>query len=246
MRAEVERYYGEMYFRILLILVKIGVEDRLVHGMATDILSAIKVTESEPDAAMAVSRVLGGDFALPADAHESRARYLAELVRPHVRGLLLDFGCGDGQVSVGLSEDTTLYDISDFRVPDARSTNFTSDWGRVAELAPFDTAIVLTVLHHCDEPDLVLDNITAVTHRVIIVESVVSHLNPGHVQSFVDWFWNRGLHPGVPIPVPGNFRTDEEWQKEFSRRGLSLAHHVDLGIDLPGAPEHHVLYVLDK
>ncbi len=246
MRNALEAQYGEMYYRLLLVLSTLS-ESQLPetrHKVVCSVLSVIKAEEDEQRASTIIS-ALFGHMSQVEWSLEARAKYLAKLVTPEILGRVLDFGCGDGAISLARPDQSFLYDVADYRSAKAKKLPFTSDWSEVERQGTFDTAIALTVLHHCDDPMAELDRLSKVACRLVIVESVVSRLNTWETMALIDWFYNRCLHDGAPIPVPGTFLSDEAWQAEFKKRGWRIVAADDLGVDLPFAPEHHVLYVLD-
>ncbi len=158
---------------------------------------------------------------------------------------LLDFGCGDGQVGDELSARFVVasYDVADYRLK--KSGYFTNSWADLSSQR-FDSALAVTVFHHCDDPDLEIERLRNITQRLVVIESVINSSMPWEIQALVDWIYNRGLHPRASIPVPGNFRTIVGWMETFTRHGFVITHTEDFGIDLPIVPEHHVLFVLDR
>jgi len=101
----------------------------------------------------------------------------------------------------------------------------------------------------------------ATRKRLIIIESVVGvhrpldkdvryelvdepDKNQIEYAAFVDWFYNRVLHDGVPVPY--NFTKPENWLAQFLKKKMNLAQTKHLGQDIPIGPEYHILFVLDK
>jgi hypothetical protein len=62
--------------------------------------------------------------------------------------------------------------------------------------------------------------------------------------TFVDWLYNRVFHDGVSVPY--NYNTPQGWKRLLEDMGWCVKEIVDLGMDQPIVPEHHVLFVLDK
>lgn len=255
-RENLAQYYGEMYFRLVLILSQLGIPQEKIDSNIKWIFDMISTEKSEARAANYIGReivpqIIGRPLA-------SRAQYMAEIVSPYLKkGRLLDFGCGDGKVSFSLSSTgrayanqvshITLYDIETYVEKKIRDImEFTTDWNRIKSSFAFDTTLVLTVLHHCEDIDQEMERLLQVSKRLIIIESIVSNLNPGPVMAWIDWFYNRGLHPLTDIPVPGNFKTHDEWLNIFYLYNLKLEKIIDYGVDLLVAPEHHMMYVLDN
>lgn len=65
------------------------------------------------------------------------------------------------------------------------------------------------------------------------------------MNSFIDWFINRVVR-STDINVPLNYKTKHEWNIIFKEAGFKITNAIDMGIDEPVAPEHHILYILDR
>jgi len=152
--------------------------------------------------------------------------------------------------SLDMLKTTILYDIDDYRAESAKKYSFLDNKESIIEYAKeygkFETVLVVTVFHHCDEPEVEIEFLSRVAKRVIIIESVINETMSWGAQGVVDWLYNRGMHPGASIPVPGNFKTVENWKEIFVKHGFETTRIDDLGQDLPIVPEYHVLFVLDK
>ena len=125
----------------------------------------------------------------------------------------------------------------------------------------FDTTLLLTVLHHSDEPLQVLEEARRVTKqggRVIVLESVYGVDAYGDltieeqrlVNIFFDHFYNRIIHYNEfeenKVNVPFNFRTPEQWNELFEQNGFKVVSTTHLGFDQQCVPEYHTLHVLEK
>lgn len=195
-----------------------------------------------------------------------RARIIFEQISPFLIGeSLLDIGCGNGLVSY-LAKDRfkqiMLLDVVRY-VPPAFGLNFLEyrDGEPLPVKQQYDTVLLLTVLHHAEDPLRLLREAWATTRqRLVIIESVVGvHALPNNVKyelvnrsdedqiafaAFVDWFYNRVLHDDVPVPY--NFTKPDNWKARFVQYGMHLTQTVELGQDIEIGPEYHVLFVLDK
>ena len=230
------------------------------------LIRAIRENCWEDEAALAIYEVLehhqpARDMSRMQQGMQERTDRVISQVGPHVQTKsLLDYGCGDGLVALGLEtirepqgyKRVLMHDINDFRHDEVKARGklrFTDDRTEVHHAAPFgkikfDSALLLTVLHHCEDPFEILDFVKHVAHEIVIIESIESPLLPQQTQAFIDWFWNRCLHPHANIPVPGSWHTTHEWRQMFRSLGLTIKYQEDLGIDQPTAPEHHYLWVL--
>jgi SAM-dependent methyltransferase len=136
--------------------------------------------------------------------------------------------------------------------------------GTIAASKQYDTTLLLTVLHHADDPIKTLQEAKRLTKedgRIIIIESVygITDQTPFGKLSvekqrltniFFDHFYNRVVHYSKnkehKVNVPFNFSTAEGWRRIFESQGLEQIAYEALGIDQPIVPEYHTLHVLRK
>jgi SAM-dependent methyltransferase len=203
---------------------------------------------------------------MESDALAHRADVIYSEIEPFLCGdSLLDIGCGNGLISnlaKGRFKHIQLLDVVQY-VPRALNLAFTlyTEGHPLPIEESFDTVLVLTVLHHSNDPiELLKLAWEATRKRLIIIESVVGVHNvrpPVKFElakldddkqiayaAFVDWFYNRVLHDNVPVPY--NFTTPENWQSTFVKHNMRLAQTIHLGQDIDIGPEYHILFVLDK
>jgi 2-polyprenyl-3-methyl-5-hydroxy-6-metoxy-1,4-benzoquinol methylase len=208
-----------------------------------------------------------------------RANIIYDEIKEFIVGdSLLDIGCGNGLVCSLIKHHLRLkpllLDVVRY-VPRELGLDFVPyrEGQRLPVSEPFDTVLLLVVLHHSRNPEELLDLAWAATRkRLIIIESVVGvHKLESKVKydlvaltdkeqfayaAFVDWFYNRVLHDNVPVPY--NFTTPEKWRSIFidhkmdgdpadgGERHGQLTHVRHLGQDIEIGPEYHILFVLDK
>jgi len=176
-----------------------------------------------------------------------RAALICRQIRDMVgEGSILDVGCGDGKVAAAFQTngrsinliDVVNYNATDlpFKLYDGKTIPFPDK--------SFDCALLITVLHHCDDPLLVLRETKRVTRkRIIVEESVYLNESNRRFNMFFDWFYNRILHDGVNVPF--NFNTPEGWEQVFRSEGLTVSSSADIGLDQVTVPEYHWIYGLD-
>jgi SAM-dependent methyltransferase len=141
----------------------------------------------------------------------------AEVVAPFLVGRrLLDLGAGEGYVTTALRRWTGIWtcavDIGCYqRTPtpyliyDGTRLPFGDD--------TFDATLISLVLHHCADPEGVLDEALRVTRsRLIILESVYRNRWERFCLGRLDGWLNRYRHGGE-MHVPLAFRRVEEWQQ---------------------------------
>jgi len=211
---------------------------------------------------------------------KGRAEHIYSLIHPFLGNKILDHGCGDGSVAKYISNrkksKIILSDVVDSKRRIEKVSNLPFYLIPVGTKLPFkdgefDTSLLITVLHHADDPLFELDEITRVTDgNIVIIESVygVCMTETPHSElmrfpqlyqrfhkltfeqqrmygTFLDWFLNK-LILGNEINCPYNFNLPENWEKIFEKRGLKVEYKQMLGIDQMVTPEYHVLYVISN
>ena len=208
-----------------------------------------------------------------AAARKERAQRIVSQIQPHVQGSVLDLGCGSGQVGTLLAErhPVVLTDIYPNEQAAATGLEFQVYDPQLGLRDPrmYDTTLLLTVLHHSDDPLGTLEE--AVTHtkeggRLVVIESVydvrpftehsgvVSRefkmLTPQRQRKatiFFDHFSNRvQQYSDVKINMPFNFATPRMLNDAFVKFGLRPIYFEPLGFDQPTVGEYHMLFVLKK
>lgn len=199
-------------------------------------------------------------------AIRNRSQIATDAIKRHLVGdSLLDVGCGNGSICWAIREQfkrVQMLDVLNYVWPEVILPY--SDYVEGDSLPygqEFDTVLVLTVLHHSSDPMRLLEEAWRVTKkRLIIIESVFgahdSDLKGRYALAgrseedqldyaiYVDWLYNRVLHDDVPAPY--NFTTPNRWQQVFEGMGMKVTAAINLGQDIPIAPELHYLFVLDR
>ncbi|OGH88349.1 MAG: hypothetical protein A3J93_04825 [Candidatus Magasanikbacteria bacterium RIFOXYC2_FULL_42_28] len=178
-----------------------------------------------------------------------RAEKIFGQIKDFVVGdVVYDVGAGDGKVGEAIHDrqgkEVILLDVIDYNKTDLPLVEYNgTELPRPDNSA--DTTLLLTVLHHCDEPEKVLDEAIRVTDdngNIILIESVYTSEQDRKLQTFLDWFYNRVLHDKVNCPY--NFNSPDGWRKVFAEKGLELVDCTDLGRDQKTVPEHHYRFVV--
>jgi SAM-dependent methyltransferase len=176
------------------------------------------------------------------------ARGEAADVQPFVIGpRVLDLGAGEGWVTAVLAERGLAAcgaDVGPFAraavpyvVYDGRRLPFRD--------GAFETTLLLLTLHHCDEPETVLDEAVRVTRaRLIVTESAVRNRLDRFWLEALDGRFNRLRHGGR-MPRPLGFRRAEQWAALFAARGLTPRQTRWLGGRLERLVHHPCMFVLD-
>ena len=161
------------------------------------------------------------------------SRHLAKAIPG--RGSVLDIGCGDGQLALALMKlrpDLKVEGVD--VVPRAKTMIPIAQYDGVAlpfADKSFDYVTIVDVLHHTDDPTIVLAEASRVARLGVVVKD---HLREGllanETLSFMDWVGNWG--DGVPMPY--NFLNRHEWQGAFFKARLQAKQTIEkLDIYLP-------------
>jgi SAM-dependent methyltransferase len=266
----------------LLLRQLIGILPGLCNGGALDLAQRLFENtiaeandESAACAAQQLLREAGALQHLRSGLVDRSARIFAQ-IQPHLTGpSVLDYGCGDGEVGRRISElgyAVWLRDIMDYRSEAARKLPWRLLSDGVEEALPgkgVDSLLLLTVLHHCENPEFTLRCVRSLRpKRIITIESVYDiipdEVFPGSYQEtcctvdalewlhlpsdeqfryacFWDWFYNKVVNSGVVVPY--NYSRPDAWQNLLREIGYDEVTRIYLGIDQPLVPEFHVLQV---
>lgn len=148
------------------------------------------------------------------------SKALAETL-PQGTGRVLDLGCGDGQVALGVMahRDELKVEGVDVFVRENNHIPVTVYDGATLPFADnsFDHVTIVDVLHHTDSPVAVLKEAARVAKASVVVKD---HLRDGVLAGatlrLMDWVGNAGH--GVRLPY--NYLSSAEWGKVFAEAGL--------------------------
>jgi len=171
------------------------------------------------------------------------ARRKLRLIEPWLshQTSLLEIGSGPGSVLMEFRDagyQMDALDVSDSSF-DASLTPVLYDGARMPfEDGAYDTALLLTVLHHIEDPDAVLAEAARVAGRVIIIEDVYDTPWQRKYTKVADSITNLEF-----FGHPHSNRSDSEWRETFAKHDLRLIHgavHRLAGIF------QQAVYVLDQ
>jgi len=174
----------------------------------------------------------------------------AEAIAPFLVGKrLLDLGAGEGYVTAALQRRTDIWacamDIGPYqRVP---VSYLIYDGARLPfDDATFDTTLISLALHHCADPEAVLDEALRVTGaRLIILESAYRNQWERFCLERLDGWLNRYRHGGDMHPAFA-FKRFDEWQRIFAARSLETVDRRWLGSRWERLVHQPALFVLEK
>lgn len=137
---------------------------------------------------------------------------------------VLDVGSGNGQLSYAILQrrpDLKISGIDTFKWPEQSIPTSTFD----GQLIPFtdnyfDYCLVSDVLHHCEDPRELLQEIVRVSSKGIVIKDHVSENGLDWlILSFMDWVGNRGH--GVKLVY--NYWSWDQWLAAFQELGLEIS-----------------------
>ncbi len=133
---------------------------------------------------------------------------------------ILDIGSGSGLVVQHLRKkgyQVTGLDIEDLSfTPSVRPVVYDGKTMPFKE-KEFDVALILTVLHHTENPEAILKEAKRVAHRIIIIEDIYSN----KIQQYLT-YWMDGFVNWKFSPCPRTNKTDPAWKKTFDLLELKL------------------------
>jgi SAM-dependent methyltransferase len=157
--------------------------------------------------------------------YSRRTQVLSEMIASSLpeHAQVLDVGCGDGLISAkaaGLRPDVTVTGIDVLLRPQTfiEVTHFD---GQVIPFADksFDSVVFVDVLHHTDDPTVLLREAARVArHSIVIKDHTKNGLLAGPTLHFMDWVGNA--RHGVRIPA--NYWSRERWKVTFDELGLDV------------------------
>jgi ubiquinone/menaquinone biosynthesis C-methylase UbiE len=148
------------------------------------------------------------------------ARQLAELLPPNAS--VLDVGCGPGTLTARVAAqrpDCTFRGIDVMVRPDSVIPVDLFDGQHIPLAdASVDVVMFVDVLHHTDDPNVLLREARRVARRCVVIKD---HRRDGFLAGptlrVMDWVGNA--HHGVRLPY--NYLSEREWREAFAAAGLT-------------------------
>ena len=156
---------------------------------------------------------------------ERRGIKLAQAIAPLLptNGSLLDVGCGDGEIDLRLKQlrpDVEFTGI-DVQLRNSSAIPVQHFDGTTIPFPDrsFDAVMFVDVLHHTQDPAILLKEALRVARRFIILKD---HTRDGllafHTLAVMDWLGNAHHH----IPLPFHFLSKAEWLALFDQLQLKV------------------------
>jgi len=176
-----------------------------------------------------------------------RSETVVSRIMPYIKNSnkIIDIGSGTGDVASLIKaqgKNITPVDVADFHGPRMIKTIIYDGKTLPFKEKSFDIALLLMVMHHTLDPEVVFKEAARVAKEIVVIET--SHTTPiNRVLTIIsdaignlrlEAFWN-------------SYKTDIEWQQFFARHGFTVIENrkfndKNLGI----IPFLHVLYYLRK
>jgi len=156
---------------------------------------------------------------------------LAEAI-PDGAATLLDVGCGDGTIAelVGtLRPGLTVTGVDVLVRPETRIPVQKFDGVRLPYPDDsFDVVMFVDVLHHTDDPAILLREAKRVARRAVVLKDHTKDTPFAYTTlRFMDWVGNA--HHGVVLPY--NYWSGKQWKQAFDAIGLRTeASRTELGL----------------
>lgn len=167
-------------------------------------------------------------------------------IRPFVTGArVLEVGAAESWIGGMLKADDPSRDVQLLDVVDLNRTDLplTLYDGHTIPFPDdhFDTTLVMMVLHHCDDPERVLQEAARVTRGRLIVTESVYRWPPGRWLLWVLDNAVNGLRSGGLMAEGLHFRTVAQWRDTFAHNGMNLhgEHWISRGL------HRHIAFVLE-
>ena len=154
-----------------------------------------------------------------------RVRVLAGHLAPlfPANASVLDVGCGDGSIARAILAqrgDLTLGGVDVLKREETKIPVEIFDGKRLPRPdASVDAVMFVDVLHHTDDPALLLAEACRVARRCIVIKD---HLRDGFLAGatlrFMDWVGNAPY--GVALPY--TYWPEKRWRDAFARHGLRM------------------------
>lgn len=149
-----------------------------------------------------------------------RAQHVIKQVQPFLKNKILDIGCGMSVISEQLiikGYNVTSLDISNKSYVDS-ITPITYDGKKMPfKDKTYDTAIIMSVLHHTANPEEIIAEAKRVAKEVVIMEDIYDTTWDRWVTLFFDSLFNLEFKGH-----PHSNKTDKQWKQVFKKHKLKI------------------------
>lgn len=177
----------------------------------------------------------------------ARSRIVIERISPFIKTSkkLVDIGSGTGDIAFLLKKkgkDVTPVDVGDFHGPRLVKTIIYD--GKILPFSnrSFDTALLLMVMHHTPDPEIVFMEASRVAKEVVVIET--SYTNPFNkfLTIVSDAIGNLRI-----VAFWNSYKSDRDWRAFFEKHGFHIKEsHTFNDKNLGIVPFLHILYYLQR
>lgn len=162
------------------------------------------------------------DFILVLPIGQSRSERLIGNISEYLNEgeSILDVGCGTCNISKRLQErgfKVTGVDVTDISIHREIEPIIYDGGTFPFKNNSFDVAIIITVLHHIENPEKMLAEMKRVAKRIIIVEDIYE----SNWQKYLTYVMDSVINFEY-FGHPHTNKSDKEWKRTFKNMGLKL------------------------
>lgn len=158
--------------------------------------------------------------------YSRRMKRLTEILLSFIRSdceNILDLGCGDGKIDMYLMDQKENLNVRGIDVLVREQTYIpVTKYDGInipRESNSVDTVMLIDVLHHTENPEMVMKEVTRVAEKNIIIKD---HIKRGLISyiklRMMDFVGNAHYH----VSLPYNYLTKEEWDAVFKQNNLQV------------------------
>lgn len=178
-------------------------------------------------------------------AELGRSQQIIDDFKPWLgNGSVIDIGTGSGVIAhiLKLSDiDIEALDVHDVTVSNLIKPHIYDGEIMPFENNKFETALIVYVLHHTKDPDIIIKEAARLAKRVIVFEDVITTKWNTWLTKFLDSLINLEF-----FGHPHSNRTHESWLESFDLDSVSLIEAKPVAASfLLVKPINHKMYVLD-
>lgn len=157
---------------------------------------------------------------------------------------IIDIGSGTGDVTFLLGKhgkDVTPVDVGDFHGPRLVETTVYDGQKLPFPDKSFDTAMLLMVMHHTPNPEIVFDEASRVAKEIVVIETSYTSPVSRWFTIMSDTVGNLRLKA-----FWSSYKSDPEWKGFFSRKNYKIVKTQKYNDRNFGLPFLHIVYYLRR
>ncbi|MBI2326466.1 methyltransferase domain-containing protein [Candidatus Collierbacteria bacterium] len=157
---------------------------------------------------------------------------------------IVDIGSGTGDVAYLLNQsgkNVTPVDVADFHGPRLVKTTIYDGQKLPFPDKSFDSALLLMVLHHTPNPEVVFDEAARVANEVVVIETSYTTQINGWFTIVSDMIGNFRLNA-----FWSSYKSDSEWKDFFAKKKYKIVETRKYNDRNFGLPFLHIAYYLRR